>query len=171
MNKNDLEALLSIGRLEVLLRENDRAMVELEKLEKMIQEKKEKRIISTAVEKLVELDQSQTFSGLAKANIEFLRNYAVSDVEACNRWNWLMALSLEELCCMYWGMSVRAYNALKKAGLETVEDLIAIPMEFFNEGKDSKGVKINGLGRKSREEVIEALSRIGLAPCGVTLKG
>ena len=170
MNKNDLEALLSIGRLEVLLRENDRAMVELEKLEKMVQEKKEKRIISTAVEKLVELDQSQTFSGLAKSNIEFLRNYAVSDVEACNRWNGLMALTIEDF--FMWGdMSVRAYNALKKAGLETVEDLIAIPMEFFNDGKDSKGVKINGLGRKSREAVLKVLSEIGLAPCGVTLKG
>ena len=171
MNKNDLEALLSIGRLEVLLRENDRAMVELEKLEKMVQEKKEKRIISTAVEKLVELDKSQTFSGRAKANIDFLRNYAVSDGEVCNRWNELMALTLEEFYWMCTCISRRAYNALKKAGLETVEDLIAIPMEFFNEGKDSKGVKINGLGRKSREEVLEALSMIGLAPCGVTLKG
>jgi DNA-directed RNA polymerase alpha subunit len=165
MNKDDLEALLSIGRLEVLLRENDRAMVELEKLEKMVQEKKEKRIISTAVEKLVELDQSQTLSGLAKANIEFLRNYAVgnSDVEAFNR---LMAKDLAWL-----NISVRAYNALKKAGVETVEDLIAIPMEFFNKGKDFKGVKINGLGRKSREEVLAALSEMGLAPCGVTFKG
>lgn len=51
-------------------------------------------------------------------------------------------------------LSVRSYNCLKRAGINTVRDLI-------NKSEDDM-IKVRNLGRKSLEEVIEKLHSMGL---------
>lgn len=61
----------------------------------------------------------------------------------------LMVMSIEEM-----DLSVRSYNCLKRAGINTVEDLI---------GKSEDDMlKVKNLGRKSLEEVIHKLESLGL---------
>ena len=60
-----------------------------------------------------------------------------------------LAMAIEDL-----DLSVRAYNCLKRAGITTVRDLAACSEE------DLKGVR--NLGMKSREEIINKLSMLGL---------
>ena len=50
-------------------------------------------------------------------------------------------------------LSVRSYNCLKRAGINTVEDLI-------NKSEDDM-MKVRNLGRKSLEEVVEKLNSLG----------
>lgn len=52
-------------------------------------------------------------------------------------------------------LSVRSFNCLKRAGLNTVEDLI-------NKSEDEM-IKVRNLGRKSLDEVINKLATLGLA--------
>ena len=52
-------------------------------------------------------------------------------------------------------LSVRSYNCLKRANINTVEDLISKTEEEM--------MKVRNLGRKSLEEVINKLSRMGLS--------
>lgn len=52
-------------------------------------------------------------------------------------------------------LSVRSFNCLKRAGLNTVEDLI-------NKTEDEM-IKVRNLGRKSLEEVVDKLDSLGLA--------
>lgn len=52
-------------------------------------------------------------------------------------------------------LSVRSYNCLKRAGINTVEELI-------NRSSDDM-MKVRNLGRKSLEEVIEKLKELGLS--------
>ena len=62
----------------------------------------------------------------------------------------VLELSIEEL-----DMSVRSYNCLKRAGINTVEDLT-------NRTEDDM-MKVRNLGRKSLEEVLNKLSELGLS--------
>jgi DNA-directed RNA polymerase subunit alpha len=50
-------------------------------------------------------------------------------------------------------MSVRAFNCLKRAGINTVEDLINRTEEDM--------IKVRNLGKKSLEEVIQKLQSLG----------
>jgi DNA-directed RNA polymerase subunit alpha len=59
-------------------------------------------------------------------------------------------LSIEEL-----DLSVRSYNCLKRAGINTVEDLIAKTEDDM--------MKVRNLGRKSLEEVLNKMHELGLA--------
>ena len=59
-------------------------------------------------------------------------------------------MTIEEL-----DLSVRSFNCLKRAGIDTVEDLI-------NRTEDDM-IKVRNLGRKSLEEVIQKLSSLGLS--------
>ena len=52
-------------------------------------------------------------------------------------------------------LSVRSYNCLKRAGINTVEDLI--------ENSEEDMMKVRNLGRKSLEEVINKLHSLDLA--------
>ena len=52
-------------------------------------------------------------------------------------------------------LSVRSYNCLKRAGINTVEDLISKTEDDM--------MKVRNLGRKSLEEVINKLESLGLA--------
>ena len=58
-------------------------------------------------------------------------------------------MTIEEL-----DMSVRSFNCLKRAGIDTVEDLI-------NKTEDDM-MKVRNLGKKSLEEVIQKLHSLGL---------
>lgn len=61
----------------------------------------------------------------------------------------VLEMTIEEL-----DLSVRSYNCLKRAGLDTVEDLV-------NRTEDDM-IKIRNLGKKSLEEVVQKLESLGL---------
>ncbi|MBQ6554742.1 MAG: DNA-directed RNA polymerase subunit alpha [Firmicutes bacterium] len=62
----------------------------------------------------------------------------------------VLELSIEEL-----DLSVRSYNCLKRAGINTVEDLASKTEEDM--------MKVRNLGRKSLEEVLNKLAELGLS--------
>lgn len=62
----------------------------------------------------------------------------------------VLEMTIEEL-----DLSVRSFNCLKRAGIDTVEDLI-------NRTEDDM-IKVRNLGRKSLEEVIQKLNSLGLS--------
>ena len=59
-------------------------------------------------------------------------------------------MTIEEL-----DMSVRSYNCLKRAGINTVQELTQRTEEDM--------MKVRNLGRKSLEEVMEKLSELNLS--------
>lgn len=59
-------------------------------------------------------------------------------------------MSIEEL-----DLSVRSYNCLKRAGINSVEELTRKTEEDM--------MKVRNLGRKSLEEVVQKLSEYGLS--------
>jgi DNA-directed RNA polymerase subunit alpha len=61
----------------------------------------------------------------------------------------VLELSIEEM-----DLSVRSYNCLKRAGINTVEDLIGKTEEDM--------MKVRNLGRKSLEEVLNKMNELGL---------
>ena len=61
----------------------------------------------------------------------------------------VLEMTIEEL-----DMSVRSFNCLKRAGIDTVEDLI-------NRSEDEM-MKVRNLGKKSLEEVMQKLEALGL---------
>ncbi len=62
----------------------------------------------------------------------------------------ILEMTIEEL-----DLSVRSFNCLKRAGINTVEDL-------SNKTEESM-MKVRNLGRKSLEEVISKLEQLGLS--------
>jgi DNA-directed RNA polymerase subunit alpha len=62
----------------------------------------------------------------------------------------VMQMSIEEL-----DLSVRSYNCLKRAGMNTVEDLTNRTEEDM--------MKVRNLGRKSLEEVLNKMAALGLS--------
>ena len=62
----------------------------------------------------------------------------------------VLETTIEEL-----DLSVRSFNCLKRAGINTVEDLISKTEEDM--------MKVRNLGRKSLEEVIAKLASLGLS--------
>ena len=62
----------------------------------------------------------------------------------------VLEMTIEEL-----DMSVRSFNCLKRAGIDTVEDLINKTEEDM--------IKVRNLGKKSLEEVIQKLQSLGLS--------
>lgn len=62
----------------------------------------------------------------------------------------LMTMSIEDM-----DLSVRSYNCLKRAGINTVEDLI--------KKSEDDMLKVKNLGRKSLDEVIHKLESLGLS--------
>ena len=61
----------------------------------------------------------------------------------------ILEMTIEEL-----DLSVRSFNCLKRAGIDTVEDLTNRTEEDM--------IKVRNLGRKSLEEVIQKLHSLGL---------
>ena len=62
----------------------------------------------------------------------------------------VLEMSIEEL-----DLSVRSYNCLKRAGINTVEDLANKTEEEM--------MKVRNLGRKSLEEVLNKMAELGLS--------
>ena len=62
----------------------------------------------------------------------------------------VLEMTIEEL-----DMSVRSFNCLKRAGINTVEDLIGKTEEDM--------MKVRNLGRKSLEEVVQKLNSLGFS--------
>ncbi len=62
----------------------------------------------------------------------------------------IMSMTIEEL-----DLSVRSYNCLKRAGVNTVEDLAAKTEEDM--------MRVRNLGKKSLEEVLQKMESLGLA--------
>ena len=62
----------------------------------------------------------------------------------------VLSMTIEEL-----DFSVRSFNCLKRAGINTVEDLISKTEDDM--------MKVRNLGRKSLEEVINKLAMMGLS--------
>ena len=62
----------------------------------------------------------------------------------------ILEMTIEEL-----DLSVRSYNCLKRAGINTVEDLTNKTEEDM--------MKVRNLGRKSLEEVLQKLNALGLS--------
>ena len=62
----------------------------------------------------------------------------------------VLEMTIEEL-----DLSVRSFNCLKRAGIDTVEDLI--------DRTEDDMMKVRNLGRKSLEEVIQKLDSLGLS--------
>ena len=62
----------------------------------------------------------------------------------------MLRMTIEEL-----DFSVRSFNCLKRARIDTVEDLISRTEDDM--------MKVRNLGRKSLEEVINKLASLGLA--------
>ena len=62
----------------------------------------------------------------------------------------LLEMTIEEL-----DLSVRSYNCLKRAGINTVEELI--------QRNEEDMMKVRNLGKKSLEEVINKLGELGLS--------
>ncbi|AEG16525.1 DNA-directed RNA polymerase subunit alpha [Desulfofundulus sp. TPOSR] len=80
---------------------------------------------------------------------------AVKDVEIMvekeeEKKNKILEMTIEEL-----DLSVRSYNCLKRAGINTVEELI--------QRNEEDMMKVRNLGKKSLEEVINKLSELGLS--------
>ena len=61
----------------------------------------------------------------------------------------VLEMTIEEL-----DMSVRSFNCLKRAGIDTVEDLTNRTEEDM--------IKVRNLGKKSLDEVIQKLRSLGL---------
>ena len=59
-------------------------------------------------------------------------------------------MTIEEL-----DLSVRSFNCLKRANINTVEDLISKTEEEM--------MKVRNLGRKSEEEIVNKLAMMGLS--------
>ncbi|KUK41137.1 MAG: DNA-directed RNA polymerase subunit alpha [Clostridia bacterium 62_21] len=80
---------------------------------------------------------------------------SVNDVEIMvekeeEKKNKILEMPIEEL-----DLSVRSYNCLKRAGINTVEDLI--------QRNEEEMMKVRNLGKKSLEEVVKKLGELGLS--------
>ena len=62
----------------------------------------------------------------------------------------IIHITIEEL-----DFSVRTYNCLKRAGINTVEDIIGKTFEQIS--------KVENLGKKSLDEIISKLAYLGIA--------
>ena len=76
------------------------------------------------------------------------RSTVVEKVEA--RRDKVLEMTIEEL-----DLSVRSFNCLKRANINTVEDLIS--------KTEDEMIKVRNLGRKSLEEVMQKLAGLGLS--------
>ena len=95
------------------------------------------RIIIEHFEILTKLDEIADETGLMKQNVDDSKTKALE-------------MSIDEL-----EFSVRAYNCLKRAGINTVQELAGKSMDDM--------MKVRNLGKKSLEEVERKLKELGLA--------
>lgn len=105
------------------------------------------------------LRPDEALSLAARITTEHLRLFvglteSVNDVEIMvekeeEKKNKLLEMPIEEL-----DLSVRSYNCLKRAGINTVEELV--------QRNEEEMMKVRNLGKKSLEEVVRKLGELGL---------
>ncbi|MDU2338318.1 MAG: DNA-directed RNA polymerase subunit alpha [Clostridioides difficile] len=100
------------------------------------------------------INPQEGISLAAKVLVEHLNLFIdltehVSSVEIMVEKEKVLEMTIEEL-----DLSVRSYNCLKRAGINTVEELA-------NKSEDDM-MKVRNLGKKSLEEVIQKLEELGL---------
>ena len=100
------------------------------------------------------INPQEGISLAAKVLVEHLNLFIdltehVSSVEIIVEKEKVLEMTIEEL-----DLSVRSYNCLKRAGINTVEELA-------NKSEDDM-MKVRNLGKKSLEEVIQKLEELGL---------
>ncbi len=102
-----------------------------------------KEVISLAAKLLTE------HVGLFVELVDSMANTSILVSREEDKVHKLMVMSIEDM-----DLSVRSYNCLKRAGINTVEDLI-------HKSEDDM-LKVKNLGRKSLDEVIHKLESLGL---------
>ena len=90
-----------------------------------------------------------TFLGEIEKLIKIANRVAMEENTGANKVNVYSALALEEL-----NLSVRTFNCLKRAGINTVGDIISMTEEDF--------IRIRNLGKRSRDEIISVIGGLGL---------
>ena len=90
-----------------------------------------------------------TFLGEIEKLIKIANRVAMEENTGANKVNVYSALALEEL-----NLSVRTFNCLKRAGINTVGDIISMTEEDF--------IRIRNLGKRSYDEVISVIGGLGL---------
>lgn len=90
-----------------------------------------------------------TFLGEIEKLIKIANRVAMEENTGANKVNVYSALTLEEL-----NLSVRSFNALKRAGINTVGDIISMTEEDF--------IRIRNFGKRSYDEIIGILEKMGL---------
>ena len=95
------------------------------------------RIIIEHFEILTKLDEIADETGLMKQNVDDSKTKALE-------------LSIDEL-----EFSVRAYNCLKRANINTLQDL--------TQKSENEMMKIRNLGKKSLKEVIDKVKEMGFS--------
>ena len=77
-----------------------------------------------------------------------IRDTDIMVVKEADQKNKVLELTIEEL-----DLSVRSFNCLKRAGINTVEDLVS--------KSEDEMMRVRNLGRKSLEEVVGKLNSLG----------
>ncbi|MDI6906932.1 MAG: DNA-directed RNA polymerase subunit alpha [Thermoanaerobacterales bacterium] len=118
----------------------------------------DKLVLEVWTDKSIRPDEAVSLA--ARILCEHLRLFvglteSVGDVEIMvekeeEKKNKLLEMPIEEL-----DLSVRSYNCLKRAGINTVEELI--------QRNEEEMMKVRNLGKKSLEEVVRKLNDLGLA--------
>lgn len=81
---------------------------------------------------------------------EYIENIVVPEEKIEEKREHALDMTIEEL-----DLSVRSYNCLKRAGINTVQEL--------TEKTEDEMMKVRNLGRKSLDEVIQKLNALGLS--------
>lgn len=92
------------------------------------------------------------------------QDYKAYVEELKSKWTYKSALQfieeyepkIEERKLEYLELSMRAYNCLRRIGIETIEDLL----KFDREHTEEEWTKVRNLGRKSYKEIQDAISRL-----------
>jgi DNA-directed RNA polymerase subunit alpha len=92
------------------------------------------------------IEHLQLYVGLT----ESVNNVKIMVEKEEEKKNKLLEMPIEEL-----DLSVRSYNCLKRAGINTVEELI--------QRNEEEMMKVRNLGKKSLEEVVRKLNELGLS--------
>lgn len=90
-----------------------------------------------------------SFLGEIEKLIRIANRVAMEENTEASKVNVYAALALEQL-----GLSVRSFNCLKRAGVNTVGDIISMTEEDF--------MRVKNLGKRSRDEIISAIEELGL---------
>lgn len=144
---NKYEALAITGKLEVQLQSQEQLLNEVTKLQECIAKGD---FVGEAIcfGRLSELTQNSNVD--VSENLQALSKFVIEDSEEQEKQR-LLNIPIEEL-----NLSVRSSTCLKRAGINTLGDILAIPKSVLYDCKT-----IRNLGKKSAEEVINVVESKG----------